>query len=582
MRLKCYVFILFLHFFNLTTSYSQEHILQEYSPIDSLVKKDYKTLIKHFNRTAPDYQIEPDSLFAHEVAMTYLWKAYQMHDTLNMGKAYSMLGQLEGLRLDYLDKAISYTENYNDEFQPITAYRLKFINFYYDGNYKKSIDMLFKALEYSKRSENEYLTYYIEGDINVLNANWGDKQQAIKDFLKCHSSIRSGAYGSIFFNDSKQRKEQEYIDIQYYLAQTYYEVGELKKASVYIDSVYDFGLKNDLLDYKLQFYGLKGGILYRDGKYQEALKYTSQFLELEDPEDVYAISRSSVIKGLTLWKLNRKEEALQNIKKADSLYQITDDEFEELGEGYQLLVNHYKDIEDAESQLLYLNKLIEFDEKIASNYIEIGNRITQEYTLPQLLAEKDEVISQLTAQKNTEKRTKYIVVILLGISSVIILYYIRQQYVSKKEFSVLQQEFEQAKMSVVKPEIVLSMKPESLNLDEKQLAIISKGLKDFEQSQGFLEANSTLKSVAQGMQTNSSYLSKYINAVKETNFSQYISTLRIQYAIYRLQEDRTLRSYTIEAIANEVGFSNTRSFTNHFKRVTGITVSYFIKKLPAS
>jgi YesN/AraC family two-component response regulator len=119
-------------------------------------------------------------------------------------------------------------------------------------------------------------------------------------------------------------------------------------------------------------------------------------------------------------------------------------------------------------------------------------------------------------------------------------------------------------------------------LDEKQLAIISKGLEDFEQSQGFLDASSTLKSVAQGMQTNSSYLSKYINEIKETNFSQYLSTLRIQYAIYKLQEDRTLRSYTIEAIASEVGFSNTRSFTNHFKRVTGISVSYFIKKLPAS
>ena len=119
-------------------------------------------------------------------------------------------------------------------------------------------------------------------------------------------------------------------------------------------------------------------------------------------------------------------------------------------------------------------------------------------------------------------------------------------------------------------------------MDEDQLAIIAKGLEEFERSRGYLDATITLKSVAQSIETNSSYLSKYINEIQGTNFSQYISALRIQYAIYKLQEDRTLRSYTIEAIASEVGFSNTRSFTNHFKRITGITVSYFIKRLSSS
>ncbi|MFC4633386.1 helix-turn-helix domain-containing protein [Dokdonia ponticola] len=579
MRLQHCVFILFFCFFRVITTYSQESILEGYTLIDSLVDKDYKELIAHFNRIAPNYQIEPDSIFAHEVAMTYLWKAHQKNDSLNMGKAYSMLGQLEDLRLDYLDKAIAYTENYDDKTQPALAYSLKFANYYYQGENQKASNMLLEAIEYARKRNNLKMLKELEYNINVLNSQWGDRQRTLKYFLKYNSFIKSGVYDSLFLEFPRESKEQEYIDVQYSIAKNYYDAKELKLASTYIDSVYHYGLKNNIDEYKLIFFGLKGGILYREGAYQEALKYTNQFLELEDPEDLYAISRSLNMKGLILWQLNRKEEAIQSIKKADSLYQITDDEFEELGEGYQVLINHYKDIGETENQLVYLNKLIEFDRKISSNYIEIGNRIAQEYTLPQLLAEKDIVISKLNSEKAFEKRTKYITFILLGVSIMVIVYYIRTYYRSKKKFQLLQETFEQQRLSANRTEVQVQKEKSVLNLEEKQIELISKGLTKFEQSQEFLDGTVTLKSLAERLETNSSYLSKYINGVKETNFSTYISDLRIQHAIYKLQEDVKFRFYTVEAIASEVGFSNTRSFTNHFKRVTGITVSYFMKRL---
>lgn len=573
------VFFVFCFLF-LTFSNAQEPILEGYIPIDSLKDKDYKIFIDHFNRTAPGFYIEPDSLFAHEIAMTYLWIAYQKNDSLNMGKAYSMLGQLEGLRLDYLDKAIAYTENYHDGYEPVRSYLMKSNLFYDQGNYKKSLEMLLDAMKHI--NNNEYMLLLLKRDINIIRGDWGNKKLAVgeyKKYLKSLSHIDTIKYPEF---KREVRGLRHYVNSQYNLASIYYELKEFKNASIYIDSVYQYGVKKNLDEYKLNYYGLQGGILYREGNYQEALKHTNQFLELEDPDDLYAISRSSVVKGLTLWELNRKEEAIQTIKKADSLYQITDDEFEELGEGYQLLINHYKEIDDTENQLLYLNKLIEFDRKISSNYIEIGNRIEQEYTVPQLLAEKDVVISKLNTEKTLEKRSKYIIFILLGIFGIVILYYILAHYRSKKRFQALREKFEQRAISKIdkKPETVKTSV--SLELDETQIILISKGLEVFEASQRFLDTTITLKSLAQSISTNSSYLSKYINGVLKSNFSQYISNLRIQYAIQKLQEDARFRSYTIEAIASEVGFSNTRSFTNHFKRITGITVSYFIKKLPSS
>jgi len=49
--------------------------------------------------------------------------------------------------------------------------------------------------------------------------------------------------------------------------------------------------------------------------------------------------------------------------------------------------------------------------------------------------------------------------------------------------------------------------------------------------------------------------------------------------LQRLKEDFKLRSYTIDAIAHEVGFNNVSTFVKAFKVKTGIYPSYYIKKL---
>jgi len=40
-----------------------------------------------------------------------------------------------------------------------------------------------------------------------------------------------------------------------------------------------------------------------------------------------------------------------------------------------------------------------------------------------------------------------------------------------------------------------------------------------------------------------------------------------------------MRKYTIAAISEEIGFNNSETFTNAFKKITGTLPSYFIKLL---
>ncbi len=103
-------------------------------------------------------------------------------------------------------------------------------------------------------------------------------------------------------------------------------------------------------------------------------------------------------------------------------------------------------------------------------------------------------------------------------------------------------------------------------------------LHQFENENQYLEVI-TLAELAKKLDSNTTYLSKFINDSKGQNFSQYLNELRIKYIVGQLKVDSKLRSYTIKAIAEEVGYGTAQSFSKAFFQQTGIYPSYFIKKL---
>lgn len=108
---------------------------------------------------------------------------------------------------------------------------------------------------------------------------------------------------------------------------------------------------------------------------------------------------------------------------------------------------------------------------------------------------------------------------------------------------------------------------------------ILQGLDAFEKEQEFLTKNITMHDVAKKLHTNSSYLSRVVNAYKNKNFATYINELRVHHAIRELKNNRQLRTYTIEAIAHTMGYNGTEAFSLAFRKITGLYPSYFIKQL---
>lgn len=108
---------------------------------------------------------------------------------------------------------------------------------------------------------------------------------------------------------------------------------------------------------------------------------------------------------------------------------------------------------------------------------------------------------------------------------------------------------------------------------------ILKKLADFETNKGYLCPNLKLTNLAKEFSSNNSYLSKIINFHKGKNFSQYINDMRITYVENRLRKDKRFRKYTIKAISEEAGFSNTEAFSHAFYKKTGLKPTHFIKSL---
>ncbi len=77
---------------------------------------------------------------------------------------------------------------------------------------------------------------------------------------------------------------------------------------------------------------------------------------------------------------------------------------------------------------------------------------------------------------------------------------------------------------------------------------------------------------------NAKYLSQIINDTYGCNFNNFINEFRIKEAARRMLDGGEYAMYTIEAIANSVGFRSRSTFVGAFKQFTGLTPSEFKKR----
>lgn len=117
------------------------------------------------------------------------------------------------------------------------------------------------------------------------------------------------------------------------------------------------------------------------------------------------------------------------------------------------------------------------------------------------------------------------------------------------------------------------------NIDEVLECKILDKIKDINTNLEFLSSDFSVSTISESLNTNSTYVSFIFNKHHQESFKQYFTRLKIDYIIEKLKNDKKYRKYSIQGLAQEVGYTNASAFSRAFKKQTGITPSAFLKTL---
>ncbi|WP_264548764.1 helix-turn-helix domain-containing protein [Flavobacterium sp. N2820] len=273
--------------------------------------------------------------------------------------------------------------------------------------------------------------------------------------------------------------------------------------------------------------------------------------------------------------LKQVDSALFYCKKYVESYQITKVSKENLLMTYNIMTQCYNEKNDTKNAYRYAQKSLELIQSIEGIKSKSLNFL-HNYDLNKIKEESNKVITS----KNYFKISLFGILILFAVVIYSFYYYYKNQKEKHYRFLKIIQDLKESKISEISILQIDKTEPQpKQTLDEELIEKIASGLKKLEQKETFLDPNFKLAFVAKKLNTNTAYLSQYFNQVTQKTFSEYTQELRIHYVLQKLKDAPYFRKYTLQAIAEEVGYKDANTLVRVFKKQTGLSPNYYIEKL---
>lgn len=527
---------------------------------DSLKDKSYAELYNKYLF----HNNNNDTLNSLFYAKMYLHKGKNERDTVRIANGYSQSLAISNrlTSIMYSDSIIELTKNLNHHVYPGYAYMIKGMDYYNLSEYKKALNNYLIAQKYAESHNNKQHFFYINNGIAQIKLVWGNYNEA-KVIFKSQLEYLKNNRGDPLHNEN-------YFSNLHSLSNAHIQLKELDSALFITNKELKKSLKKKDDYWYYNFVKQSGYILYDKKDYLKALDSINKGAISDELPNEHL--NTNYYKASIYYNLDQKEKALFYYKKADSIFDLYPNRIlQEVRNLQEYFVKHYSKKQDPTNQLKYIDRLLHVDSIMDSYKKNLNETIIKEYDRPRLLAEKQNIIN--TLQKDKAKSKTKIIGLFIGLVIVVLLairfYY--SKYIYKKRFNAL--------INKKQEEVIIKDKTPLEGFSKELIGSILEQLEAFEDNKRFLDEKTTLGNLANMFNTNSSYLSKVINHYNGKNFSTYLSDLRIEHCINTLKTDKILRSYTIKAIATEMGFKNSESFSKAFFKKTGIYPSFFIKQI---
>ncbi len=549
---------------------------------DSLKNKSFKELKEQFyNYEYKDLVIT--QTYAH--AMLELAEENNNLSQIHQAEHYNAristsLGKKD-VALEFIEKALKHSQEAND-----STYIIK--NFYLNGKiyadfgvYDKAVDYYLKVCDLIKDDPDQTKFHMVAHNIALIKNQAGDIRNAIEISKK---NLR-------FFQSKGETTDYSNIMNSYLLLASAYSKLAIKNQNkpirkrtfidssmVYIDESIDKTIQYDDREAYIILLTSKGINYYELNQFDRSLEV------LKDAEQ-QSIQRKLFIKlpvihlfqGKSHYSLQQYNEAVLHLEKALKASKTQKIDFPLLQEILFLLGESYEQVGDKVNAIKHFKLFWKKDQQNDLLKDETTKTLYEKYDIPSL----EKKIKKLEEESNSIGTkyvyVKYIAWSLLCVLLIFVFFYTKRQYQYKKRFdklliqiNTLEQQQKENSKEVTKKQPKIT--------DEKVIEILNR-LKKFEEKEQFLSNKCTLNYVAKKVNTNSTYFSIVLQKHKKKKFVQYITDLRIEYALQQLKNDAMFRSFDIKSIAQEVGFNTAESFSKAFKKRSGIYPSFYIKNL---
>jgi AraC-like DNA-binding protein len=465
-------------------------------------------------------------------------------------------------------------------------------------NFNSALTLYNESLDIAKESNDDYFYNYILLKRGSINYEIGKYKEALKIFKE---GLKKSSFETPILLGAKLN-----------LAKTYLKLDKPDSALIYIKNGIIASKKDNLSEFEIHFLNQQGLTLIYKNQYTLAKKAFDQALVLSKKNEIIEMSRLILINTAKLYTLNKEnDKAILVLKQLLENKEKVPIAAENIAEIDYLLAENYKLTNNLSLSNFHFQKYIEEEKKLGQKKVETIDH----------LHKID--LSEINEQKAQETKLKWIFVgiAIVSIIGILLLYYRRnkKEKENQTKFDALLQRINtyERELSENKPatpainnaitedtimeeeataeliieeeiddfnENALTEEEETTNhssfviKDEKVSEILDKLIK-LEEKKYYLKQEYTLHNVAKRLKTNTAYLSKIVNSELGKNFSTYTNELRINYIIIELKNNAKLRSYSINAISEEVGYKSSESFVKYFKLATGISPTTYIKKI---
>ncbi|WP_405399948.1 helix-turn-helix domain-containing protein [Maribacter sp. Asnod2-G09] len=435
------------------------------------------------------------------------------------------------------------------------ARALKF-NYNYDNSFK-----LFKSLaQLIDDGDYEYLAILSQLEMADLYELIGKYREALDIRL------------NIYFNKGEKLKNRSkfwYIAQPIYMANLYNQLG-VKDSTYFYRDLYE----NTIAEYSENSIERKllinneANISFANEDYSNAVNKYRNYINFCFKRFNGYISSELIKKSKAHFALGEVDSALSNLNLIQSMPSFVKEEKYISPDFYKLYVDIYQKKGEKELRKEYEQKYFKALETYNSFKF---NTLDNLYDI-----DKQRILIESSNDtKGYKSKVGYLWSAIIAIVMLSIAVFLWKQKREKKRFEALMQRTEN------KAPLSTSLEPSTNTTeikDEKVEALISQ-IKELKEQGFFLKQKTTLHNTAKKLKTNTSYLSTIINNNLGTTFSAFVNDIRINYIINELKTNKQLRSYSVKAIAEEIGYKSADSFSKYFKQNTGLSPSSYIKKL---